>query len=339
MNAQPANPHVLIVSTALDLATDAVVRVLAQRGVRATRWNTEDYPFESQLTADISPHGVSPSCGWERSPADPMDLRDVTAVWYRRIRIPPRPMGMDVGVYDFCLRESRAAILGTLLGALPTSAKWMSPPTAMWAAEHKVFQLTMARQVGLEIPDTVVTNSAKQVRRAFDRFGGHMIAKPVRTGYVEVQGEPYAIFTSSVSAEDLIDATGADLSPVIYQPFIKKRCDVRVTIVGDSLFVAEIDSQGNAAARVDWRRTDDPHLPHRRTTLPDAIAASIRQLMAQLGLTFGALDFIATPDGRFVFLEVNPNGQWLWLDDQLDFGISASVADWLATYPGDSTRR
>jgi glutathione synthase/RimK-type ligase-like ATP-grasp enzyme len=237
---------------------------------------------------------------------------------------------MDAGVYDFCLRESRAALLGTLLGALPANARWLSQPTAVWVAEHKLFQLAIARDCGLTIPDTIVTNEAADARAAFARFGGRMIAKPVRTGYVEVDRIPHAIFTSEVSSWDLEDMQGADLSPVIYQPLVEKRCDIRVTVVGDRVFVAEIDSQSDPSALVDWRRTDDPHLPHRRGALPADVERQVRHFMRRIGLEYGALDFVATPEGELIFLEVNPNGQWLWLDDQLAFGITNAIADWLA---------
>jgi glutathione synthase/RimK-type ligase-like ATP-grasp enzyme len=207
----------------------------------------------------------------------------------------------------------------------------MSSPAAVWAAEHKILQLRVAQAVGLSVPETVITNDAAEARRAFERFGGRMIAKPVRTGYVEVRGQPHAIFTSAVVKSDLDDMRGAELSPVIYQPLIPKRFDLRVTVVGEKLFVAEIHSQGNDAAKVDWRKTDDPLLPHRRGSVPPETAAAIRELMRRLNLTFGALDFVVSPGGELVFLEVNPNGQWLWLDDQLDLGISEGVAGWLAT--------
>jgi len=322
--------HVLVVSTALDLSTDAVVRSLTKRGVRVTRWNTEDFPLACRLTSRVGRTAGDTTAELTRPGAPLIALSDVTAVWYRRVRIPDRPPTMDEGVYDFCVRESRAALHGALLGGLPSEARWMSPPPAVWAAEHKLFQLRVARDVGMVIPETVVTNDAAEARVAFARFGGQMIAKPVRTGYIEIGGAPHAIYTSAVSASDLEDMSGAELSPVIYQPLIPKRCDVRVTVVGDQLFIAEIDSQGNEAAKVDWRRTDDPLLPHRRGSIPDELAAAVREFMRRLGLTFGALDFVATPDGELVFLEVNPNGQWLWLDDQLELGISDTVAQWLA---------
>lgn len=323
--------HVLIVSTMLDLSTDAVVRRLTDAGVQCTRWNTELFPLTEQLTTRLAGDlEVDPHVRLTRTVVGPTDFDDVTAVWYRRVRIPERDPGMDGGVYDFCVREARAALLGTLLGALPRGVRWMSPPTAVWAAEHKLFQLAVARRVGLQIPDTVVTNDATDMRAVFERFDRKIIGKPVRGGYVEVDGKPFAIYTSPIDEADLADLSGAELSPVILQPLIEKRCDIRVTAVGNRLFVAGIDSQRDPAARVDWRATEDPHLPHMRLELPDEVASASRALLRELGLAFGALDFVLTPGGDYVFLEVNPNGQWLWLDDQLGFDISGAVASWLA---------
>ena len=325
--------HVLVVSTVLDLATDAVVRTLGDWGVRTTRLNTEDYPFGARMTtvfdAASSGAGSRGHVAWEGSRID-----DVSAVWYRRVRSPVRPDGMDLGVYDFCAREARAALLGTLLGDVRAGLAWMSPPSNVWAAEHKLQQLATAARLGLSIPETVVTNDAREVRAAFSRFRGQMIAKPVRSGYVEVGGEPRAIFTSQVLQQHLETLADIDASPVIYQPLIAKACDVRVTIVGSRIFTAEIDSQLDANARIDWRRTEDPLLPHRRSDLPPDVRQALLEMMTQLGLAFGAVDLIRTPDNQYTFLEVNPNGQWLWLDAQLDLGITDAIASWLADRGG-----
>ena len=160
-----------------------------------------------------------------------------------------------------------------------------------------------------------------------------MIAKPVRSGYVDTGDEQFAVYTSQVLESHLDDLSGAQLSPTIFQPLIPKLVDVRATFVGEELFVAEIESQTDAAAMVDWRRTTNPLLPHRRASLPRAVEQASRRLMKRLGLVFGALDFVRTPDNEWIFLEVNPNGQWLWLDDMLELGITDAVADWLAAVP------
>ena len=105
---------------------------------------------------------------------------------------------------------------------------------------------------------------------------------------------------------------------------------MRVTIVGRKLFAAAIDSQSDPNAEVDWRNTSNPRLPHIPITLPDQIADLLLRMMDKLHLTFGAIDLIQTVNDDYLFLEINPSGQWLWLDDMLSFGISDSIAEWLS---------
>jgi hypothetical protein len=320
------DPHVLIVSTKLDISTDAIVRALASRGVGCTRLNTEDLPFDMELTTRVENQRFSTRITGKEGCASPALLDDVTSIWYRRVRVPARPEEMGAGVYDFCVRESRSALMGMLL-ARPERV--MSQPANIWRSEHKLLQLVVAREAGLIVPDTVFTNDPGEVRAAFSRFDGQMIAKPVRTGFVDYGEEQHAVFTTRILAEHLDQVESARWSPAIYQPLITKRCDVRVTAVGDDLFVAEIDSQSDPAATIDWRRTQDPHLPHRRADLPTEVRNGVRRLLDGLGLMYGALDFVRTPDDQYVFLEVNPNGQWLWLDDILGFDITGSIVRWL----------
>lgn len=313
------DPRVLIVSTKADVATDVVVRCLANRGIPTYRLNTEDYPFARTLA-------YRPDSGEPWLQCDQEQLPVPTSIWYRRLRTPTKPDGMDGGIYDFCLQEARAAIIGSLLGR---PARWMSHPSAVWQAEYKLFQISTASKLGLTIPRTVVTNDSSTIRAAFHDYGT-MIVKPTRCGYVQTSQGEYAIYTSRVLEEHLAELESAQWSPAIYQALVPKRYDVRVTVVGDQLFAAAIDSQSDPAATIDWRRTNNPQLPHYRLTLPGVLADKLHTLMRTLNLTFGAIDLVLTSEGEYVFLEVNPSGQWLWLDDMLGLGISDAVADWLA---------
>jgi glutathione synthase/RimK-type ligase-like ATP-grasp enzyme len=314
--------HVLILSTRADVATDDVVRRLAARGVAHTRLNTEDFPFSRTLA-------YQPGKGTDWLTCDGEPLAIPTSVWYRRLRSPSRPQEMDDGVYQFCLQENRAAVLGSALGI---SAQWMSYPAAVWKSEFKPFQLSLASRLGLPIPPTIITNDPAAIRRAFAQFGS-MIAKPAKSGYFTCDGQAFSIFTSRVLEQHLEELDSAKWSPAIYQGLIPKRFDVRVTIVGRRVFAAAIDSQSDPSAIIDWRQTTNPHLPHKKIDLPDRIVTLLMRMMDSLGLTFGAIDLIQSTDGEFVFLEINPNGQWLWIDDILDLGISDAVADWLAQPP------
>jgi glutathione synthase/RimK-type ligase-like ATP-grasp enzyme len=313
--------HVLIISTKVDVATDDVVRRLSARGVPHYRLNTEDYPFTKTM-AYYPGRGEKTSwliCNGQAVPIP-------SSIWYRRVRTPSIPDGMDEGIANFCRQEMRAVVVGSIVGR---RARWMSHPTAVWQAEYKPFQLDLASRLGLKIPRTVITNDPGAIRAAFREFGS-MIAKPCRTGYVVCDGIEHSIFTSQVLEDHLEDLASARLSPGIYQELVSKRYDVRVTIVGNRCFAAAIDSQSDPAATVDWRRTENPKLPHYRIAVPGQLEETLLHLMKSLHLEFGAIDLIQTPSGEFVFLEVNPSGQWLWIDDTLQLGISESITDWLA---------
>lgn len=312
---------VLIVSTKVDLATDAVVQRLRDRDIPCFRLNTEDYPFQDTLA--YYPEESPDNGHWLLCNGQP--VRSPTSIWYRRLRTPSTPNGMDEGIAAFCRQESRAAIIGGIIGR---RARWMSHPSAIWEAEYKPYQLQLAARLGLAIPRTVVTNDPGAVRSAFDEFGD-LIIKPTRSGHLVKDGAEHAIYTSRLLAEHLDDLESARWSPSIYQALIPKKYDIRVTIVGDRCFAAAIDSPSDPAARIDWRQTENPELPHYSINLPGALETTFRQLMETLHLTFGAIDLIETPKGEYVFLEVNPNGQWLWLDNMLKLGISDAVADWL----------
>jgi glutathione synthase/RimK-type ligase-like ATP-grasp enzyme len=234
---------------------------------------------------------------------------------------------MDPGVYNFCLRETRATLLGGLLGR---SVPFMNDPKRVWASEVKPYQLEAARKFGFTIPDTIVSNDPEEIRRAFGAFNGRMIAKPVRSGYVEQDGAPRAIFTSEIGSDDLKDDAALRAAPAIYQELIPKQCDVRVTVIGRHIFAAEIHSQGDPSARIDWRRTNDAALPHRVFEVPEHLRRALLALMDHLGLAFGAIDLVRTPNDDFVFLEVNPSGQWLWLEEMLDLPITSAICAWLA---------
>lgn len=311
--------RVLIVSTVADVATDHVVKILSDWNVEHHRINTEDFPFKASLTLDYRDE-LGPSLDFGKG------SRPYDTIWYRRMRSPPLPAEMDTGIYDFCLRENRAALLG---GLLSQHARWMSEPGAVWKAEFKPYQLRVAKEVGLRIPKTIISNDSVAIRRAFEEFGP-LVVKPARSGHFVEAGEEFSIFTSMLTRSDLEHLADAKWAPSIYQEHIQKRCDVRVTVVGTKLFSAAIHSQTNPEAMVDWRRTSDPELPHTVIELPDKLASQIRSLMARLGLEFGCVDLVLSEQGEYVFLEVNPSGQWLWLDDQLNFGISEAVAAWLA---------
>jgi glutathione synthase/RimK-type ligase-like ATP-grasp enzyme len=117
--------------------------------------------------------------------------------------------------------------------------------------------------------------------------------------------------------------------PVIVQEYVAKRVELRVTVVGRAVFAAEIHSQESNHARFDWRRYDLGSTRHEVHRLPAVVADRCVEIVGRLGLRYGAIDLILTPDGRYVFLEVNPTGQWLWIEKATGLPIGDALCDLL----------
>ena len=310
---------VLLVTASYDLAPLYVGAALERRGVTSFRLDTDRFPSEVRASFDpqwgltISDEGRSISSG------------EVKSVWYRRNVVPDLPEDLDSGTREFCERETRMFLEGTL-AALPTQ-RWLSSPQAIWRAERKPYQLAVAAQLGFTVPNTIVTNDQAAAREfAQERL---LVAKAVSSGYISGSDGDQAVFTSALTPGDLEDLKGLALAPVTFQENVEKSSDIRVTVVGDEVFAAEILSQGQESSKIDWRATDNPDLKHRTHALPATLANLCVRLVSHLGLAFGALDFALKPDGTYVFFEINPNGEWLWLEDQLGLPISDKIAAWL----------
>jgi glutathione synthase/RimK-type ligase-like ATP-grasp enzyme len=310
---------VLIVTTSYDFAPDYVTPKLEARGVPHFRLNTDEFPMSVEARFDPE-HGLE-----IRGRAGRIKGTRIKSVWYRRHVAPSLPPESDMGVREFCERESKAFMAGAL-STLDTE-RWLSSPLAISRAEQKLYQLAFARKLGFRIPRTAAGNNAAAVRKLSSH--GPIVAKAVHSGYITSESGNKGIFTSHVRKTDLEELDELHLAPVIFQEFIEKVSDIRVTVIGEELFAAEILSQTDESSRVDWRAADKPILEHRAHILPGNISVACKALVRGLGLHFGAIDLALDEDGGYTFFEINPNGEWVWLEDYLGFCISDSIAAWL----------
>jgi len=325
------SPNILIVTTKVDIATDYVIAKLAHLGSTFYRLNTEDLPLLASSTIRIEPSNGALSRTWGLEANRRVSLDNVTSIWYRRHRLPVMPEEMSNAHTEYCLREADWYLKGILLSfeMATRDIRWMSPPMHIQMAESKIFQLATARLLGFRLPDTIVSNDGDEIRNFFDKNEGNVIAKPLRLGYFDYGDRQTAVFTSRIHQGDLVDDRPLKLAPVIYQELLHKRFDIRVTVVDQDLFAVAIDSQKVPSAKVDWRKSDTDALEHFSHNLPTEVGELCLRLMEKLGLKYGAIDLVLTTEDEYYFLEINPNGQWAWLEDRLALPISNSIASWL----------
>ncbi|WP_031511174.1 ATP-grasp ribosomal peptide maturase [Streptomyces megasporus] len=311
---------ILIIADRADWPTDRVVTTLTDRGAEVFRMDTADFPQEVSLTAGIDPG--RPWSGELRTALRAVALDQIGAVYYRAPNAFRFPHGMSEAERKFAFAQARAGF-GGVLAAL--TCRWVNHPAAIARAEYKPQQLAVARAVGLRIPPTLITNQPENVRAFAAQTQGPLVCKPIASP-VLIEGDQFrTVYTRRLEPGDLADLRGIQTTAHLFQAWIDKAHEIRLTVVGDRMFAAEIHA-GSQAAHVDWR-SDYASLEYRPTQLPDEVTETVRVFMDRMNLRFAALDFIVDPQGRHWFLEANSCGQWDWIQHATGLPIAEAIAD------------
>jgi MvdD family ATP-grasp ribosomal peptide maturase len=302
---------------------EMVTHALEQRGERVIRFDTDRFPTDVQL--DLLYSGDAERLLLTQD-GQTIDLGDVSAVWYRRINIGAKiPITMNEQFRSAAIQESRVTMFG-LIASL--RAVHCDSVHLIRRAENKQLQLQIAREIGLDTPRTLITNQPEAVREFARTCETGMITKMMASFAIyDDRGQEQVVFTNPVSAADLENLDGLKFCPMTFQELLPKVVELRVTIVGTQIFCASVDSQQLKKAQFDWRKEGVALLeawhPY---TLPPEVAEKLLRLMAYFGLNYGAIDIIVTPSGRYVFLEVNPVGEFFWLEKFANLPISTAIA-------------
>jgi glutathione synthase/RimK-type ligase-like ATP-grasp enzyme len=140
-------------------------------------------------------------------------------------------------------------------------------------------------------------------------------------------------WTSQFAIDDADTLDDLDAEPYLMQALVPKRYDIRVTVIGNEAFAVGIGSQSVAGSDVDWRRGEVMDLAHWVEQLPDEVSRRCVELVHSYDLSFGAIDLARRPDGGHTFFELNPNGQWAWLEQRTGLPLRARLADLLTEAP------
>jgi glutathione synthase/RimK-type ligase-like ATP-grasp enzyme len=315
---------IIVNSHPLDAHATRVLDRLAARGQPATLLDVADFPDRATLTLDFAE--PAKPVGWvDHETRGRVRVTDATAVWWRRPQLPMLDAVTDDAARGFVHGEWHEATHG-LYRLL--DCPWMNPPDSNDAASRKALQLQVASRLGLRVPDTMMTSDRGEAVGFVERLGLDHVVYKIFSATYQVWRE-----TRRLGADDLPMLDSLRLAPVIFQELIPAVADLRVTIVGDQVFAMAIDTRGTSYD-VDFRIS----LAQARTsaaTLPPDVEVSLRALMGELGLVYGAVDLRLTSEGEYVFLEVNPAGEFLFSEHGSGQPITDAVAGWLAA-PGAS---
>jgi glutathione synthase/RimK-type ligase-like ATP-grasp enzyme len=249
-----------------------------------------------------------------------IDVADIRSIWWRRPGPYALPDDLSLQQREFAQEEINQALLG-LLSSL--DCYWISFPANIRHANHKLNQLKRAGELGFDVPRTIVSTTPEHVHDFYELCGGQMIFKVLTDPSLaahKVASMQQDRSTQTVRSTPTTLITAAHLqmldsirtTPCLFQEYVPKRVELRVTVIGNQVFAAEIHSQHDQSAVVDWRLGD--HVRYEAATLPPDLTERCLDLVRSYGLNYSAMDFIVTPDGRYVFIENNPNGQFMWVE-------------------------
>jgi glutathione synthase/RimK-type ligase-like ATP-grasp enzyme len=308
---------ILVISRPNDEHALAVMSELECRRVKVKLLDLADFPQNLRLSIHYT-NINDPEYLVKFPDGEQLSLEALRSIWWRR----PQQFVIDPEITqaphrDFALNESHEAFAG-LWRSVQTL--WINDPKQDDAAHRKVYQLRIAQEVGLRIPQTLITNDPLDA----NAFVAARDPEPTVYKAFSATAQNWRETRLLKAAElDLLD--NVKYAPVIFQEYIPAQYDLRITIIGQEIFPAAIFSQ-ETSYQVDYRM-DMGKARVEPVDLPDEVRSQLLSLMSRLGLVYGAIDMRLMPTGEYVFLEINPAGQWLFIESATQQKITGCMVD------------
>ncbi|MBO0330086.1 ATP-grasp domain-containing protein [[Muricauda] lutisoli] len=298
---------ILIVTHKRDYTADFVINKLNKKGICYKRLNCEDL--------DRSSYSFEINSDFEFSFKDETNF---SSGWFRRTKLPVIENISEAE--KLYLLSEYDSLTKNILSSI--DCNWLSKPKNIYNAENKTLQLKKAKELGFLIPPTLITNDKSSIKKFYLMHGQNIIVKPIGYSLINYSDSPGYIFTNEVNSQIIKTIDQYYINPCIFQKNIQKDYEIRVTVVGSELFAAKCDSQKNDETKTDWRRGK---LLFKEVEIPSQISNLCVSLVKKLELGFGAIDLIKTENDEYYFLEINPNGQWAWIEMQTKQPISEAL--------------
>jgi glutathione synthase/RimK-type ligase-like ATP-grasp enzyme len=331
-NKSFSKKQVLILTKILDPEADFVGIELLRRGIDYVRLNIEDIPKKMRIKYFVL---QGPDANVEFGLRKHLiNTSNISVVWLRDFDMKTRLFGEDELTSTFAFQQWNHA-LRILQRRL--TCEWINNPNAMLLAEDRIAQLSIAKTLGFDAPQTLITNDPKAAREFYHAHDGNIVLKALHHHGIEVHGKLYSMYTHMMEQKDLPKLKDLIHAPCILQERLVKRSELRVTVVGERVFAAELDSQSTKDGREDWHRCSMGSLPKSIVQMENLANERCIKIIKKLGLRYGAIDFIIDKNDQLNFLEVNPTGDWYWIEGQTGLPITEAVVDLIEEFTSSSS--
>lgn len=294
---------ILIISSSFDLTSDYIINKYTES--QFFRLNVDkfsDYKFlinEDKIRIKTD--------NWD------IILTEIDAIYYRKPSLPDLNNVFEKEYHSFAHKEIFALIEGIVESY---SGKCLSKPSLLRVANNKIVQCSMAKRIGFKTPKSRITNSPKWAQ---ENTATENIVKPISIGTINKSNSQLVVQTNIV--DNKIPMEALSYCPSYFQEFIRKDYDLRITIVGEKIFPVKIISTD----QVDWRSKNNS-VKYEKALVPNDIILKCKQMLSDFNLSFGCFDFVVK-DEEYLFLEINANGQWAWIENELNIEISEAIME------------
>ncbi|MFV0361612.1 MAG: hypothetical protein ACK5LL_00775 [Suipraeoptans sp.] len=303
----------LIVSSTIDFSTDLICNHLMRSNEQFYRLNRDEF-LKHEIVVDLQRKSMIIMIEDEKYEAK---FEGLKGVFFRAPVFLRTQVKNALTVDEQLERNQWSSFLRNLI--VFQKANWINNPVSTYRAENKMFQLSIAEECGLLIPLTYVSNFT-DIELELEKL---YVVKSLDAALFYDTANNLEMFTYSnvVSGEELqeYDLTSA---PVIIQEFLNPKVDCRVTYVNGKIFPVQVLKNGQGMYG-DWRvrKEELEYIPFQ---LPKYVEAAICKLMKNLELNFGGID-LAIVEDKYYFIEVNPTGEWGWLEARTGMKISGTI--------------
>ncbi|MDL2227781.1 hypothetical protein LJC30_02720 [Odoribacter sp. OttesenSCG-928-L07] len=320
---------IFIISNKEDVHPTPVVKYLSERQIPVFRLNTEalltDYQFDWHCNDKETDFYI-------KNIKNGLEVRGskITAIWERRPELPNELLIESVPEINKHNLEEAKGFLYFLRYYLKDV---FSIGSIVYdrVASSKMLQLKIAKELGIATPATCFSNRMSDIVFFANNFE-YVVLKSIENDNVWLGDEYEYVFYAQKIQSSLITNSPEEMfsqSINFVQNYIEKQFELRITVVGEKVFACKIDSQvlDDDKGKIDWRQGYDYGLIQEAFELPETIKTFCIKFLRKMKLNFGCFDMIVTPENEYVFLECNPNGQWLWVEEQTGMKISEAIAE------------
>ena len=312
------SPEVLILTKRMDIESDLIGIQLLKDGVDYIKINEEDIPLDFGAEFRI---GRKNNILLKLRNKE-INTENIKVVLFRYFDL--KFLKILTGIRQLYIEQQWYQLFNCLQTSL--RCLWINNPNNTITAENRLYQLLVAQKIGFRIPDTSITNIPSSGIRFCNEHPKKAIAKVLHHHEIIYKEFSHRFPTSAIAANSISNTNGIKYAPVILQERITSKEEIRITVVKSKVFPIRITAAKSKSKYSDLHKIEERFLNFEHFNIEKNIKKLCIKLNKEMGLLLSSIDLMVDNKGQIYFLEINPIGDWNWLEKHVDLPITDSVS-------------